>query len=51
MTQLFSIELDFFQNNTIEKKIYGFEFTSDFIDIGIPEDLTRAQTFFNKNQI
>ena len=45
----FSIELDFFQNNTIEKKIYGFEFTSDFIDIGIPEDLIRAQTFFNKN--
>jgi D-glycero-alpha-D-manno-heptose 1-phosphate guanylyltransferase len=43
----FSIELDFFQNNKINKKIYGYEFISDFIDIGIPEDLTRAQTFFN----
>jgi D-glycero-alpha-D-manno-heptose 1-phosphate guanylyltransferase len=43
----FSLELDFFQNNTLEKKIYGFEYVSDFIDIGIPEDLNRAQTFFN----
>ncbi len=46
---IFSIELDFFQKNTIEKKIVGYEFLSDFIDIGIPDDLIRAQTFFNKN--
>jgi len=45
----FSIELDFFQKKTDEKKIYGFEYASDFIDIGIPEDLIRAQTFFNNN--
>ncbi len=46
---IFSIELDFFQKNTAEKKIFGYEFISDFIDIGIPDDLIRAQTFFNKN--
>ena len=45
----FSIELDFFQNSSINKIVYGFEFLSDFIDIGIPEDLIRAQSFFNKN--
>ena len=45
----FSIELDFFQNNSIKKVIYGYEYISDFIDIGIPDDLIRAQTFFNKN--
>jgi len=45
----FSIELDFFQNCSINKVIYGFEFLSDFIDIGIPEDLIKAQSFFNKN--
>jgi D-glycero-alpha-D-manno-heptose 1-phosphate guanylyltransferase len=45
----FSIELDFFQNNKIQKKLNGYEFTSEFIDIGIPDDLKRAQTFFNKN--
>ena len=45
----FSIELDFFQNNSIKKVIYGFEYISDFIDIGIPDDLIRAQTFFNNN--
>jgi D-glycero-alpha-D-manno-heptose 1-phosphate guanylyltransferase len=45
----FSIELDYFQNNDIEKTIYGYEYLSDFIDIGIPDDLIRAQTFFNKN--
>jgi D-glycero-alpha-D-manno-heptose 1-phosphate guanylyltransferase len=45
----FSIELDYFQNNDFEKTIYGYEYLSDFIDIGIPDDLIRAQTFFNKN--
>lgn len=45
----FSIELDFFQNSSINKIVYGFEFLSDFIDIGIPEDLIKAQSFFNKN--
>jgi D-glycero-alpha-D-manno-heptose 1-phosphate guanylyltransferase len=45
----FSIEKDFFQNNSIKKVVYGYEYISDFIDIGIPDDLIRAQTFFNKN--
>jgi D-glycero-alpha-D-manno-heptose 1-phosphate guanylyltransferase len=45
----FSIELDYFQNNDIQKIIYAYEYLSDFIDIGIPDDLIRAQTFFNKN--
>jgi D-glycero-alpha-D-manno-heptose 1-phosphate guanylyltransferase len=39
----FSIEKDFFQANTGKIKMMGFPFEGYFIDIGIPEDYTKAQ--------
>nr|MBP9070362.1 hypothetical protein [Bacteroidia bacterium] len=39
----FSIEKDFFEKEILVLPIYGFEFESYFIDIGIPEDYTKAQ--------
>ena len=42
----FSIEKDFFENKINELNIYGFEFKGYFIDIGIPEDYTKAQHDF-----
>ncbi|PBQ31319.1 D-glycero-D-manno-heptose 1-phosphate guanosyltransferase [Sphingobacteriaceae bacterium] len=42
----FSIEKDFFEKQLAALQIKGFEFTGYFIDIGIPEDYTKAQNDF-----
>jgi D-glycero-alpha-D-manno-heptose 1-phosphate guanylyltransferase len=44
----FSIEKDFFEKKLTELKINGFEFEGYFIDIGIPEDYTKAQHDFKE---
>jgi len=41
--QPFSIEKDFFETQLAQLHITGFEFNGYFIDIGIPEDYTKAQ--------
>ena len=43
LPEKFSFEKDYLERFTKEKKFYGFESDSYFIDIGIPEDYTRAQ--------
>ncbi|MBP7808334.1 MAG: nucleotidyltransferase family protein [Bacteroidia bacterium] len=42
----FSIEKDFFEKKIDELNIFGFEYKGYFIDIGIPEDYTKAQDDF-----
>jgi D-glycero-alpha-D-manno-heptose 1-phosphate guanylyltransferase len=42
----FSIEKDFFEKKLNELTISGFEFDGYFIDIGIPEDYSKAQYDF-----
>lgn len=42
----FSIEKDFFEKRIKEITIFGFEYQSYFIDIGIPEDYKKAQEDF-----
>jgi len=42
----FSIEKDFFEKQLTSLPIKGFEFDGYFIDIGIPEDYTKAQNDF-----
>ncbi|MCW3077217.1 MAG: hypothetical protein JWO32_1826 [Bacteroidetes bacterium] len=42
----FSIEKDFFEKQLNNLVIKGFEFKGYFIDIGIPEDYTKAQNDF-----
>lgn len=42
----FSIEKDFFEKQLQTLQIRGFEFSGYFIDIGIPEDYTKAQNDF-----
>lgn len=44
----FSIEKDFFETNLKTMMISGFEFNGYFIDIGIPEDYTKAQHDFKE---
>lgn len=44
----FSIEKDFFEKQLTEEKIYGFKFDGYFIDIGIPEDYSKAQNDFKE---
>lgn len=44
----FSIEKDFFEKQLATLPIYGFEFSGYFIDIGIPEDYTKAQHDFKE---
>lgn len=44
----FSIEKDFFETRINELNIYGFEHQGYFIDIGIPEDYTKAQDDFKR---
>lgn len=44
----FSIEKDFFEAKLNELDIYGIEFNNYFIDIGIPEDYTKAQHDFKE---
>lgn len=38
-----SMEKDYLEKYAVEKKFYGFESDSYFIDIGVPEDYQRAQ--------
>jgi len=42
----FSIEKDFFEKKLNELNIFGFEHDGYFIDIGIPEDYSKAQNDF-----
>ncbi|MGZ3920303.1 MAG: nucleotidyltransferase family protein [Bacteroidia bacterium] len=44
----FSIEKDFFEKQLNDLSIKGFEFNGYFIDIGIPEDYTKAQNDFKE---
>lgn len=44
----FSIEKDFFETRIQELNIFGFEHQGYFIDIGIPEDYTKAQDDFKR---
>lgn len=44
--QAFSIERDFFPSQASITSLNGYEFDGYFIDIGIPEDYTRAQDEF-----
>ena len=44
----FSIEKDFFEKQFKSQVIKGFEFNGYFIDIGIPEDFTKAQHDFKE---
>ena len=43
LPEKFSFEKDYLEQFTKEKKFYGFESDSYFIDIGIPEDYNRSQ--------
>jgi D-glycero-alpha-D-manno-heptose 1-phosphate guanylyltransferase len=43
----FSFEKDYFEKFVHVKKMYGLKQNGYFIDIGIPEDYTRAQKDFN----
>ncbi len=44
----FSIEKDFFEKHLNDLKLFGFEYTGYFMDIGIPEDYTQIQHDFKK---
>lgn len=44
----FSVEKDFFETRINELNIFGFEHQGYFIDIGIPEDYTKAQDDFKR---
>jgi D-glycero-alpha-D-manno-heptose 1-phosphate guanylyltransferase len=44
----FSIEKDFFEKKCRQLMIKGFKFKSYFIDIGIPEDYSKAQNEFKR---
>lgn len=44
----FSIEKDFYETKINELNIFGFEYDGYFIDIGIPEDYTKAQDDFKR---
>ena len=43
LPEKFSIEKDYFQKYLEELQLFGIEFSAYFIDIGIPEDYSRAQ--------
>lgn len=47
MSDKFSFENSFLKKFTCEGDIYGIILEGDFIDIGIPEDYSKAQFFFN----
>ncbi len=42
----FSLEQDFFEQQTNDLHLQGVPLTAYFIDIGVPEDYARAQTYF-----
>ena len=44
----FSIEKDFFEKQLNEEKLLGFKYDGYFIDIGVPEDYTKAQHDFKE---
>ena len=44
----FSIEKDFYETKINALNIFGFEYDGYFIDIGIPEDYTKAQDDFKR---
>jgi D-glycero-alpha-D-manno-heptose 1-phosphate guanylyltransferase len=44
----FSIEKDFFEKKLKDLNIFGFPYQGYFIDIGIPEDYTKAQDDFKE---
>ena len=46
LPELFSVEKDFLEKEYINGRFYGFASSDYFIDIGIPEDYSRAQTEF-----
>lgn len=46
--EAFSIEKDFFETRINELNIFGFEYQGYFIDIGIPEDYSKAQDDFKR---
>lgn len=46
----FSIEDDFFPKIIQQESLFGFATQGKFIDIGIPEDYQKAQTFFSYAQ-
>jgi D-glycero-D-manno-heptose 1,7-bisphosphate phosphatase len=43
-----SLENEVFPKLIKMKELYGVEFSGDFLDIGIPEDLKKAPSFINK---
>jgi D-glycero-alpha-D-manno-heptose 1-phosphate guanylyltransferase len=47
LPQKFSFEKDYLEQFYKERKLYGFQSESYFIDIGIPEDYERAQIEFS----
>ena len=48
---IFSLEKDFFESDLRKIKLYGIEFNDEFIDIGVPYDFNKAQTFFKQLNI
>ena len=48
LPQRFSLETDFFQRDVSELRLLGQPYDGYFIDIGIPQDYARAQTYFSK---
>jgi D-glycero-alpha-D-manno-heptose 1-phosphate guanylyltransferase len=49
LPEKFSFETDYLQKYYAENRIYGVENDGYFIDIGIPEDYTKAQTELTEN--
>lgn len=51
LPNVFSLEKDFFENESIRDLLFASVEQGDFIDIGIPDDFKLAQTFFNTLKI
>jgi len=49
MPHSFSFEKEILEPMSRENSLYGFVSEGPFIDIGIPEDYARAQTFLPAN--
>lgn len=47
LPESFSFEKEFLENNVDKLKIYGLPFNTYFIDIGTPEDYSKAKTEFD----
>jgi len=48
LPEVFSLEKDFLENEYMNGHIYGYTSSDYFIDIGIPEDYSKAQIEFKK---